>query len=602
VPLRKRIRRTVVNLGQREAAVATVVSGRSHSGYLFGPERQTHGTALRLWAPAEVEIALSVAGQHALPMLQAGDGWREVASPLVAGGRYRFCVDETLDVPDPASRAQDGDVCGPSIVVDPNAYRWKTENWCGRPWEETILYELHAGLLGGFTGVAAELERVANLGFTAIELMPVGDFPGTRNWGYDGVLPFAPDSAYGTPDGLRALIDRAHELGLMVFLDVVYNHFGPDGNFLNSYSPQFFRPDRKTPWGDAIDFRQPMVKRFFIENAVYWIGEFRFDGLRLDAVHAIGDPDFLAELASEVRGAVAKDRFVHLVIENDDNDASLLRRGYDAQWNDDIHHALHVLLTGETNGYYSDYSKDPAGALVRALGEGFVYQGEASAHRQGAPRGTPSADLPPTAFVSFLQNHDQTGNRAFGERLTTLVDPRRLKAAIALQMLCPQIPLVFMGEEAGAREPFLYFTDHRPELATAVRDGRRAEFAKFPEFSDPARRDDIPDPNAPETFRRSKPDFHGRDATEWNALYAGLIALRRNEIVPRLSGTRAEGAEKIGDAAVLARWRMGDGATLIIAANLGSEAVQVPLPEASPLWGNRGNNLPAASTLAWILA
>jgi malto-oligosyltrehalose trehalohydrolase len=575
------------------------VSGRSHKNFLFGPEPRKEGTAFRLWAP-EREIALVLDHREELSMPRGENGLREAVSPTGAGARYRFRVGDGLEVPDPASRAQDGDVGDSSLVVNPNAYRWKSTNWRGRPWEETILYELHVGLLGGFAGMAAHLERIAGLGFTAIELMPVGDFPGARNWGYDGVLPFAPESTYGTPDALRALIDRAHELGLMVFLDVVYNHFGPDGNFINSYAPQFFRPDLSTPWGDAIDFREPTVRRFFIENAIYWITEFRFDGLRLDAVHAIRDSDFVVELALEVRGAVAKDRFVHLVVENDDNDATLLKRGYSAQWNDDFHHALHVLLTGETQGYYADYAADPAAALARALAEGFAYQGEASAHRGGAPRGTPSADLPLTAFVSFLQNHDQIGNRAFGDRLTTLVDPQRLRAAIALQMLCPQIPLAFMGEESGAREPFLYFTDHRPELAEAVREGRRAEFAQFPEFSDAARRAQIPDPNAPETFARSKPEFHGEGAAEWNAFYAQLIALRRKEIVPRLKGTRTEGAEKIGNAAVLARWRLGDGAQLTVAMNLGDETVRAGLPSAKPVWGKAGEELPAASTVAWI--
>ena len=529
----------------------------------------------------------------------AQDGRREAACPARPGARYCFRIGDE-NVPDPASREQDGDVTDASLVVDSNCYRWKCGDWHGRPWEESILYELHVGLLGGFAGVASELERIAGLGFTAVELMPVGDFPGFRNWGYDGVLPYAPDRAYGTPDDLRALIDRAHELGLMVFLDVVYNHFGPDGNFLKSYAPQFFRSDRKTPWGDAIDFREPMVRRYFVENAIYWITEFRFDGLRLDAVHAIGDWRFVAELASAIRDAVPIGRFVHLVAENDDNTAELLRSGYDAQWNDDFHHALHVLLTGETHGYYVDYAADPALALARALAEGFVYQGETSVHREGARRGTPTHGLGPSAFVSFLQNHDQIGNRAFGERLINLVDSQRLRAAVALQMLCPQIPLVFMGEETGARDPFHYFTDHRAELADVVREGRRAEFAKFPEFSDPCRRAAIPDPNDPQTFARSKPDFHGAASREWSDCYARLIALRRSEIIPRLKGTRTVRAGKIGEAAVLASWRLGDGAQLTIAANFGREDVHTSMPRQPPIWGECGNTLPAASTLAWI--
>ncbi len=526
---------------------------------------------------------------------------RKAVSPAGIGARYRFRVGENLRVPDPASRAQDGDVGDASLVVDPRSYRWDCNAWRGRPWEETIVYELHVGLLGGFERVITQLDQIARLGFTAVELMPVADFPGRRNWGYDGVLPFAPDRAYGTPEQLKQLVDRAHALGLMVFLDVVYNHFGPDGNWLAEYAPQFFRSDLETPWGGAIDFREPMVRRFFIENAIYWIREFRFDGLRLDAVHAIRDETFLVELAREVRASVRAHRHVHLVVENDDNDAHLLRNGFDAQWNDDFHHALHVLLTGEKGGYYADYAVAPTRALARALSEGFVYQGEPSRHRGGV-RGTPSADLPPTAFVSFLQNHDQIGNRAFGERLTVLADPQGLRAAIVLQLLCPQIPLVFMGEEAGARAPFLYFTDHTPELAEAVRKGRREEFAKFPEFSDPARRERIPDPNAPETFERSRPDFDGAGAAGWNDFYANLIRLRREHVVPRLKGARAEGSEILGEGAVLVRWRMGDGARLSLAINLGRQAVCGSFPRCAPIWGVGLPELATNSTAAWIEA
>jgi len=336
-----------------------------------------------------------------------------------------------------------------------------------------------------------------DLGFTAIELMPVAAFPGTRNWGYDGVLPFAPAEAYGTPDELKALIDRAHELGLMMMLDVVYNHFGPDGNYLSAYAPEFFRDEVHTPWGAAIDFRCHAVRRFFIENALYWIREFRFDGLRLDAVHAIEPKDFLVDLAREVR-ASTPGRHTHLVLENDANDAELLRDGFDGQWNDDFHHTVHVLLTGEGFGYYRDHVHDPAKRLARVLAEGFDYQGQTSQHRARA-RGSRSCDLSPASFVSFLQNHDQVGNRAGGERLIDLADEDALRAAIALLLLAPQIPLVFMGEEIGTRAPFLFFTDHGPRLAQAVREGRAREFA-FETHKE------MPDPNAIETFLASQPE------------------------------------------------------------------------------------------------
>jgi maltooligosyltrehalose trehalohydrolase len=404
-----------------------------------------------------------------------------------------------------------------------------------------------------------------------MELMPINDFPGQRNWGYDGVLPFAPDRAYGTPDDLKALIDAAHASDVMIFLDVVYNHFGPDGNYLGRYAPQFFRTDVSTPWGPALDFRQHEVRRFFTENALYWVMEYRFDGLRLDAVHAITEPDWLDEMAAQVRATVEKGRHVHLVLEHDGNVAEHLRGDFDAQWNDDGHHVLHVLLTGEREGYYADYADRPVERLARCLAEGFVYQGEPSAHRGGAKRGTPSRDLAPTAFVLFLQNHDQIGNRAFGDRLTTTVAPEALEAAIALQLLCPQIPLIFMGEESASSTPFQFFTDHHGKLADAVREGRRREFASFAAFSDPARRAAIPDPNDAATFERSRPKPDAQRGAAREALYRRLLDVRRQQIVPRLQGARALGADVIGPAAVVARWRMGDGAVLILACNLASD-------------------------------
>jgi malto-oligosyltrehalose trehalohydrolase len=514
--------------------------------------------------------------------MEGKDGWFEVTIPCDAGTAYRFRLGDGTLVPDPAARAQAGDVHGPSLVVDPRAYRWRNPGWRGRPWTETVLYELHVGACGGFNGVTRRLPDLADLGITAVELMPVAEFPGSRNWGYDGVLPFAPDAAYGTPEDLKALIDQAHELGLMIFLDVVYNHFGPDGNYLASYAPDFFRDDIATPWGPAIDFRRKEVRRFFTENALYWLMEYRFDGLRLDAVHAISDAGWLDDMAAEVRRTVEPGRHVHLVLENDDNVASHLAADFDAQWNDDAHHVLHVLLTGETGGYYADYAKAPAEALARALGEGFVYQGEPSPFRGNRRRGTPSGALPPTAFISFLQNHDQIGNRASGERLTVLADAEAIEAAVILQLLAPPIPLIFMGEEWGSRTPFLFFTDHGPELARAVREGRRAEFASFAAFTDPAR---IPDPNDEATFRRSIPDPFDPSTRQEAArlsLYRRLLTLRREVLMPRLEGARAQGADAIGPAAVIARWRLGDGTVLTIAANLGPDAAPAT-PCADPL-------------------
>jgi maltooligosyltrehalose trehalohydrolase len=531
---------------------------------LMGPEL----TRFTFFAPAQDAVLLEVEEHGSFPMRRSSNGRFEMTFSCGAGSRYRYRLANGLAVPDPASRAQANDVHNWSVVIDPGTYKWYTR-WLGRPWTETVLYEVHVGVLGGFRGVQEELPRLSSLGVTAVELMPVNDFPGRRNWGYDGVLPFAPDAAYGTPDDLKALVDAAHAHGMMMFLDVVYNHFGPDGNYIGSYAPQFFRDDLQTPWGPAIDFRLPEVRRFFTENAIYWLMEYRFDGLRFDAVHAISESDWLDEMAHAVRRTVEPGRHIHLVLENESNRASHLRGEFDAQWNDDIHHVLHVLLTGEQGGYYEDFAQDTAVKLARALSEGFVYQGEPSPHREGGGRGSPSADLPPYAFVSFLQNHDQIGNRPFGERLTTLADPRATEAAIALQMLAPQIPLIFMGEETASETPFFFFTDHHGALAEAVREGRRREFAKFSDFADPVRREKIPDPNDIRTFERSVPHPGAQRSKTRGDLYRRLLSLRATEIAPRLPGSRAAGASALGPAAVVAHWKMGDGALLTLACNLG---------------------------------
>ena len=404
--------------------------------------------------------------------------------------------------------------------------------------------------------------------------MPINDFPGQRNWGYDGVLPYAPDESYGTPGELKTLIDRAHGLGLMVFLDVVYNHFGPDGAYQHVYGgPHFFDEGKHSPWGAAIDFNRPRVRSYFIENAIYWLQEYRFDGLRFDAVHAYANPDFADEMARAIRAATGPDRYVHLVVEHEGNLARHLQPGlYDAQWADDTHHALHVLLTGEHEGYYADF-QDAAAKLARSLAEGFSWQGEVTYRNE--PRGEPTEGLPTTAFVVCLQNHDQIGNRAMGDRLTTLADPDALRAAQALLMLAPQIPLVFMGEEYGARTPFLFFTDHNDELAPLVREGRRKEFAHFAAFTNERRRAQIPDPNALATYEMSRLDPADRDA-EATAHMRTLLGLRHRHVIPRVDGAMSLGAVPLGSTGVLARWAMGDGAELVLASNLGADPVALP--------------------------
>lgn len=567
-------------------------------------------TRFRFWAPAQNHVAVEVDRLPAVAMEAVGEGWFEAEVACGAGTSYRYRLANGLAVPDPASRAQADDVHGPSLVVDPHSYGWRNTGWRGRPWHETVLYELHAGTFGGFAGVQAALPRLAELGVTAVELMPVNDFPGRRNWGYDGVLPFAPDRSYGTPDELKALVDSAHGIGLMMFLDVVYNHFGPDGNYLSAYAPPFFRDDIATPWGAAIDFRRPEVRRYFTENAVYWLHEYRFDGLRFDAVHAISEADWLDEMAAEVRRSVEPGRYVHLVLEHDGNVADHLRRDFDAQWNDDAHHVLHAMLSGECDGYYADYAGEPAQRLARALSEGFVYQGDASAYRKGEPRGTPSSDLPPTAFVLFLQNHDQIGNRPFGDRLATHVEAGVLEAAIALQLLCPHVPMIFMGEEDASAMPFLYFTDHAGDLADAVREGRRREFAGFKGFAPGEGTASIPDPNDPATFEKSRPAPHATQGAARRRLYRELLAIRHQALAPRLAGARSIGAVAAGSSSVVARWRLGDGSTLVLASNLGQEPATIEAVRGDLLFESRAGaandalagRLAGATTIALLQA
>jgi maltooligosyltrehalose trehalohydrolase len=523
----------------------------------FGAELGAGGVRFRLWAPAQNRIAVEVDGsRHAMNPLD--NGWHELLlAGARPGARYRYLLENGLAVPDPASRANPADVHAASEVVDPLAYVWQDAAWRGRPWREAVLYELHVGTFtpeGTFAAARARLPELAALGVTAIELMPVADFPGARNWGYDGVLPFAPDASYGTPSELKALVDAAHGSGLMVLLDVVYNHFGPEGNYLHALCPQFFDASRHTPWGAAIDFGRRTVRDFFVHNALYWVEEYGFDGLRLDAVHAIRD-DSPAHIVCEIGRAFAagpgRERRVHLVLENDRNEAHYLGRCATAQWNDDLHHAAHVLLTGEQDGYYADYAERPLERLGRALAEGFVYQGEPSRFRGGAPRGEPSAHLPPTAFVSFLQTHDQVGNRALGERLDALAEPHAVHALTACVLLAPQVPMLFMGEEYGARTPFRFFCDFGPELAAAVTRGRRAEFERFAAFTG-----EIPDPNDRESFLASKLDRKAGDP-ERAALVRHLLSLRNERLVPRLAGARSGTFEASHDA-LRVTWPLGD--------------------------------------------
>jgi maltooligosyltrehalose trehalohydrolase len=578
----------------------------------FGAEWKDGSTRFRIWAPSadQVELSLITVNVAArLPLEAVGEGWFELRTDIAKpGDRYKFRINGSQEVPDPASRFQPEDVHGPSEIRDPAGFEWTDGGWKGRQWEQAVLYELHVGTFsdqGTFSGVTERLDYLADLGITALELMPLADFPGERNWGYDGVYLFSPDSRYGSCDDLKELVQGAHHRGMMVLLDVVYNHFGPEGNYLHGYAPQFFSDRHSTPWGNAINFDGPQsrpVRDFLIHNALYWLHEYHFDGLRLDAVHAIVDdssPEFLTELAHTVRHSVAEGRHVHLILENDKNQADYLGPvsgsrplRYSAQWNDDFHHCMHVLLTGESDGYYSDYSDHPLLRLGRCLTEGFAYQGETSRHREGHFRGEPTSGLTSTAFVCFLQNHDQIGNRAFGERISELTTPDALRVATAIFLLSPFPPLLFMGEEFAAETPFLFFCDFESSLASRVTEGRRNEFAHFSQFRDQAARERIPDPSARETFEDSKLNWASVNLprhAEWLRFYRDLLKLRSTHIIPHLDNTSPLSAtfETYGERGLAARWILPDGLRLSLLANLGcKESSGIPIPAVLPIYAS----------------
>ena len=596
----------------------------------FGAQVMDNGTVcFQLWAPSAARVVLQLVSSSGvltdIDMPAETQGWFRVeAGQAQPGMRYRYRIDDSLAVPDPASRYQPDDVHGPSEIIEPGAWQWRDDDWQGRPWEEVVLYELHVGAFsekGDFSSVVDRLDDLATLGVTALQLMPVADFPGRRDWGYNGALPFAPDSRYGRPEDLKALVEAAHRRGLMVFLDVVYNHFGPEGNYLGHYASAFFSDRHPSPWGAAINFdgaNSHWVRQFFIHNALYWLEEFHLDGLRLDAVHAIHDdssPDFLQDLAQAVRAGPGHTRPIHLVLENDNNAAHyLLRdsagrpRAYTAQWNDDLHHVLHVIASGEQDGYYQDYLSHPIRHLGRCLTEGFAYQGEPSAYRHRQLRGEASAFLPPTAFVSFLQNHDQIGNRPLGERLDRLASEPMLEALATILLLAPSPPLLFMGQEWATTQPFPFFCDFGADLVTAVREGRRRELALM--HGCEAERIVTFDPCADETFTRAKLRWEERERplhAAWLAYHRRLLDLRHREIIPRLmniSGGRA-GYRILSELALMAWWSLGDGTRLCLYANLGDAAVtDIPAAEGSVLFATTmgvKDALPPLSA-AWYLS
>lgn len=562
---------------------------RSHQ-MPFGAQVDPQGrTRFRLWAPSARHVTLKTRSRggaaREIALGARDEGWYEATLTDVApGAQYKFGIDGELDVADPASRFNPGGVHEHSIVVDPRAFEWRDEGWRGHEWHELVIYELHVGTFtreGTYSALAARLDDLVELGINTLELLPLASFAGARGWGYDGVLPYAPHPAYGTPDELKQLVQAAHARKLSVLLDVVYNHFGPDGNYLSRYARDFFTSRHHTPWGDAIDFSNPTVRQFFIQNTLYWLNEFHFDGVRIDAVHAMyddGPRHFIDELIDTVQDGPGRTRRVHIVLENHRNEARRLRRPRVSQWNDDFHHAMHVLLTGEKESYYEDFARRPIEQLGRSLTQGFAFQGERSTH-SGEPRGEASGHLNPAAFVNFLQNHDQVGNRALGERLAQLCEPESLRAAFAVFLLAPQLPMLFMGEEYAARQPFYYFCDYSGELADAVRDGRREEFSGFAAFSDEKLREQIPDPNALQTFERSRLMWEERTQPAhkgWWEFVTQLLRLRAQRVVPLTRNIEPHRSTfSIEDHALNVSWPTSKGEVLQLIANLSEHTSRV---------------------------
>ena len=564
----------------------------------FGAVPSLDGVRFRIWAPSVQLMQLELqtgraAGLH--PLARDEHGVFETWIRGAAGGdRYTCILDAKESLPDPASRYQPEGVHGPSEIVDASGFEWHDTGWKTRPVRDHIVYELHVGTFspeGTFEGVRQRLPYLRDLGITAIELMPVADFPGARNWGYDGVALFAPSRAYGRPDDLRRLVDAAHAQGLAVFLDVVYNHLGPEGAYLPRFAAGYLTNRHHTPWGGAVnldDAGSEYVRRFILDNAVHWVQEYHLDGLRLDATHALIDQSarhIVEEIADTVRRAAGR----HIVVHAEDhrNNAAMIadpgQRGWglDGVWADDFHHVMRRLTAGDTHSYYADF-KGTAGELAETITHGWLYTGQHSTHMNG-PRGSDASDVPMYRFVVCTQNHDQVGNRARGERLHHTIPPETWRAASVILLTAPMLPLLFMGQEWAASTPFQYFTDLEPGLGTLVTEGRRREFAAFPEFSDPARREQIPDPQAQATFENSRlrwDEHASAPHAQTLSLYRALIALRRDH--PALSGSDDRRGEAVATADSTIVIRRTDGReTFWIVSHLGVGAAEVDLVAAA---------------------
>ncbi|WP_437930260.1 malto-oligosyltrehalose trehalohydrolase [Sorangium sp. So ce291] len=554
----------------------------------------------RVWAPEHDRIEIVTYGKDGkevtgtLPASPTGDGYFEATAPgLGAGALYKVKIDGEGPFPDPYARAQPLGVHGPSAVDDPS-FAWTDAGWKGVALEDLVLYEVHVGTAtpeGTFDGLIERLPDLRELGVTAIEIMPVASFPGERGWGYDGVDLFAPAAAYGGPEGLRRLVDAAHAAGLGVVLDCVYNHFGPDGNYLRAYTKRYFTERHKTPWGDAVNYDgqgAEQVRALAITNAEMWIRDYHIDGLRLDATHAILDdtePHILQVIAERARAAGGGRRVV-VIAEDSSNDTRLVTpveqggHGLDGVWADDFHHELRVLFAGDRDGYFEDH-RGTAEDIAATIRKGWLYEGQVSKHA-GKPRGTPAQPVPPPRFVHCIQNHDQIGNRALGDRLGEKVSPAAFRTMSALLLVTPYTPLLFMGQEWNARTPFQYFTDHNAELGRLVTEGRRREFQYFTSFSGA----EVPDPQDPRTFERSKLDWSERHRPE----HAGVLAWYRELLGLRAAHpalrSRARGdfsVEALSPDAIRIERRGAETAVVALIALRGALSLDLGRPEARVL-------------------
>ncbi|WP_420128305.1 malto-oligosyltrehalose trehalohydrolase [Longimicrobium sp.] len=550
----------------------------------FGANVVDDGVRFRVWAPASRAVDVVVYGPDAErvhPLAAEEDGWFCATVPgLGAGARYKYRLDEGDAFPDPASRSQPDGVHDPSEVADPS-FPWTDDGWRGVPADDLVIYELHVGTAtdeGTFDALIGRLDEIAALGATAVEPMPIAEFPGARNWGYDGVFLYAAESSYGGADAFRRFVDAAHARGLAVILDVVYNHLGPEGNYLHAMTGGRYFTDRHcTPWGDAIDYARKPVREFAIQNALYWAHEYHVDGLRMDATHAILDDSeihLLRELGSRVRESLPADRHFVLIAEDERNERRVLLPppegcGLDGLWADDLHHQLRRHTAGDHEAYFSDYTGS-AEDIVRTLRQGWFYEGQVS-ENHGKPRGTPAEGLPPRAFVHCIQNHDQVGNRAFGDRLTEDIGLDVYRAASALLLLSPYTPLLWMGQEWAATTPFQYFTDHPEELGRLVTEGRRKEFGKFSAFADPAVRERIPDPQAASTFERSRIRWHEAERMPHAgvlALYRELLRLRRTHPALRRRDREGFAVAALGEHGIALRRTGADGGAILLVVSL----------------------------------